>query len=570
MATRSGFDQVRENLRLQQVYNVFVRYGMEMIFDTGILGIIRRRMQLWIYHPDRPFEQVSTAVKVRLMLQELGPTYVKMGQIVSSRAEVLPPDWEVEFTKLQSDVPPFPYEDVQEIIQEELKESPEELFSTFEKEPFAAASTAQVHRATLYEGQEVVVKVQRPGIRNQVKSDIGIMLNGAAVLERRAEWARDVDMVGVLHEFGQNIIAELDYTGEAYNARRISRNMAEIPGVHIPEIYLHYTTSRVLTMEFIKGVKVTNNEAITAAGLDRQALAEATIRSLTKQLLIDGFFHADPHPGNVLVGLDTGLVYYLDLGMVGQLDLNQRINLIQLLMVVKDRDTQGLAQVMMSLSKPFREVDERGYYRNFDRKVGRYLDPDSEAGFSKAVNAALDLLTEHGMRLDSELTLALKALIQLEAITRSLLPDASVVEMAERNVRELAIEEITTERVTDAIKKEATKTGRELLQRVPSLQEATLRWLNMYERGRFVVEVDTSDLTREIRKTRPLARQAIVAIMIVGMLIGSAIAAGVVTYFGIEESFITRLTLIGYVFSMIVAIIALTILIWRLLRNSDD
>lgn len=570
MATRSGFDQVRENLRLQQVYNVFVRYGMEMIFDTGILGIIRRRMQLWIYHPDRPFEQVSTAVKVRLMLQELGPTYVKMGQIVSSRAEVLPPDWEVEFTKLQSDVPPFPYEDVQEIIQEELKESPEELFSTFEKEPFAAASTAQVHRATLYEGQEVVVKVQRPGIRNQVKSDIGIMLNGAAVLERRAEWARDVDMVGVLHEFGQNIIAELDYTGEAYNARRISRNMAEIPGVHIPEIYLHYTTSRVLTMEFIKGVKVTNNEAITAAGLDRQALAEATIRSLTKQLLIDGFFHADPHPGNVLVGLDTGLVYYLDLGMVGQLDLNQRINLIQLLMVVKDRDTQGLAQVMMSLSKPFREVDERGYYRNFDRKVGRYLDPDSEAGFSKAVNAALDLLTEHGMRLDSELTLALKALIQLEAITRSLLPDASVVEMAERNVRELAIEEITPERVTDAIKKEATKTGRELLQRVPSLQEATLRWLNMYERGRFVVEVDTSDLTREIRKTRPLARQAIVAIMIVGMLIGSAIAAGVVTYFGIEESFITRLTLIGYVFSMIVAIIALTILIWRLLRNSDD
>ncbi len=570
MATRSGFDQVRENLRLQQVYNVFVRYGMEMLFNRGILGSIRRSMQQWIYHPDRPIERLSTAVLMRLMLQDLGPTYVKMGQIVSSRAEVLPPDWEVEFTKLQSDVPPFPYEDVQEIIQGELKESPEELFATFDKEPFAAASTAQVHRATLYEGQEVVVKVQRPGIRNQVKSDIGIMLNGSAVLERRAEWARDVDLVGVLQEFGQNIIAELDYTGEAYNARRISRNMAEIPGVHIPEVYPHYTTSRVLTMEFIKGVKVTNNEAITAAGLDRQALAEATIRSLTKQLLIDGFFHADPHPGNVLVGLDTGLVYYLDLGMVGQLDFNQRINLIQLLMVVKDRDTQGLAQVMMSLSKPFREVDERGYYRNFDRKVGRYLDPDSEAGFSKAVNAALDLLTEHGMRLDSELTLALKALIQLEAITRSLLPDASVVEMAERNVRELAIEEITPERVTDAIKKEATKTGRELLQRVPSLQEATLRWLNMYERGRFVVEVDTSDLTREIRKTRPLARQAIVAIMIVGMIIGSAIAAGVVTYFGIEESFLTRLTLIGYAFSMVVAIVALTILIWRLLRNSDD
>jgi ubiquinone biosynthesis protein len=570
MATNTGFGQVRENLRLQQVYNVLLRYSMDMLFDQGIVGSFRRRMQQWIYKPEQPIERLSNPVKVRLLLQELGPTYVKMGQIVSSRAEVLPPEWAVEFKKLQSDVPPFPYEEVEVIFQEEFKESPEDLFATFDPEPLAAASTAQVHRATLDDGQMVVVKVQRPNIQNQVKADMGILLNGTAVLERRAEWARDANLVGMLKEFGENVIYELDYTGEAYNARRISRNMAEIPNVHIPKIYPHYSTTRVLTMEFIDGVKVTNSEAISAAGLDRHALAEAAIRSLVKQLLIDGFFHADPHPGNVLVSLDTGMLNYIDLGMVGEIDLNQRFNLIQLLMVVQQHDADGLAQVMMSLSKPFKEVDERGYYRNFDRKVGRYLEPDSGAGFSSAVNAALDMLTAHGMRLDPELTLALKALMQLEAITSSLLPESSVVEMAERNIRELVVDEVTTERVTEAIKKEATKTGRELLQRMPTLQEATLKWLNMYEKGRFVVEVDTSDLTNEIRRTRPLARMAVVGILITGMIIGSAIAANVTAQYGEFDSFITRLTLIAYIVSIVVGIIALIILVWRLWRGGEE
>ena len=570
MATNTGFGHVRENLRLQQVYNVLLRYSMDMLFDQGIVGSFRRRMQQWIYKPERPIERLSNPVKVRLLLQELGPTYVKMGQIVSSRAEVLPPEWAVEFKKLQSDVPPFPYEEVEVIFQEEFKESPEDLFVTFDPEPLAAASTAQVHLATLDGGEMVVVKVQRPNIQNQVKADMGILLNGTAVLERRAEWARNANLVGVLKEFGENVIYELDYTGEAYNARRISRNMAGIPNVHIPKIYPHYSTTRVLTMEFIDGVKVTNSEAISAAGLDRHALAEAAIRSLVKQLLIDGFFHADPHPGNVLVSLDTGMLNYIDLGMVGEIDLNQRFNLIQLLMVVKQHDVDGLAQVMMSLSKPFKEVDKRGYYRNFDRKVGRYLDPDSGADFSRAVNAALDMLTAHGMRLDPELTLALKALMQLEAITSSLLPDSSVVDMAESNIRELVIDEVTTERVTEAIKKEATKTGRELLQRMPTLQEATLKWLNMYEKGRFVVEIDTSDLTNEIRRTRPLARMAIVGILITGMIIGSAIAAGVSTLYGDSDSFITRLTLIAYIFSIVVGIGALTILVWRLWRGGEE
>jgi ubiquinone biosynthesis protein len=219
MANGTGIDTVRENLRLQQVYSVMLRYGLEMLLDQGVIGDLRRRMQQWIYHPDKELEALSTPIKMRLMLQELGPTYVKMGQIVSSRADVLPPDWEVEMNKLQSDVPPFPYEQVEEEIQSELGDSPQEVYAYFAEEPFAAASTAQVHRATLPSGEDVVVKVQRPGIRNQVKADLGIMGNAARVMERRAEWARDADFVGVLKEFGDNIVEYGRHRRRSYSSR---------------------------------------------------------------------------------------------------------------------------------------------------------------------------------------------------------------------------------------------------------------------------------------------------------------------------------------------------------------
>ena len=571
MATqRSTVDQVRESLRLQQVYNVFMRYGMDLLFDRTVLGNFRLSMQRWVYNIDHPLEQLSVPVKIRLMLQELGPTYVKMGQIVSSRADVLPPDWAEEMDKLQSDVPPFAYEDVVEIIQNELDERPEDLYATFEVEPFAAASTAQVHKATLYTGEEVVVKVQRPHIQTQVNADVGIMTSAAKALERRAIWARENDLSGVLEEFGENILRELDYTGEAFNARRISQNMAGIPTVRIPEIYGDYSTERVLTMEFVRGVKVNNIEAISEAGLDRDALAEAVMRSLVKQLLIDGFFHADPHPGNVLIDLETGLVYYIDLGMVGELDFMQRVNLIQLLMVVQQHDSRGLAQVMLSLSKPFKTVDERNYYRTFDRRVGRYLEPGSRGGFSQAVNSAMSTLTDNGMRLDPELTLALKSLMQLEAITSVLLPHASVTDMANKHIRELAVKEVTTERIKQAIVKEATGTARELARRMPTLQEATLGWLDQYQKGRFTLEIDTSDLSKELKQARGLGRFAVVAILLAGMLVGSAMASSFSSLTGDFGNLMSRVAFGGYLFSMLVAALMVVYLLLKIMGRDDD
>ena len=218
------------------MYNTLLRYGTDVLFDRWpVIGDFRRVMQAWVWGLPKDLEPPTLPVKVRLMLEELGPTYVKVGQIVSSQASTIPSDWEAELVKLQSDVPPFPSDQVRQIIIEELGAPPEELYATFNPQPFAAASTAQVHRATLHDGTSVAVKVQRPYINTQMKADIGIMQNAARVVSSRSEYVRSVDLVGMLEEFGKGALNELDYTGEAYNAFRLGQNLAAIPGVHVPD-----------------------------------------------------------------------------------------------------------------------------------------------------------------------------------------------------------------------------------------------------------------------------------------------------------------------------------------------
>jgi ubiquinone biosynthesis protein len=242
---RNSLDKARESLRLQQVYNVLLRYGFDLLFDRWeTIGGFRRTMQSWVWQiPREELETVPLPTKMRMMIEELGPTYVKMGQIVSSQASVIPPEWAVELEKLQSNVPPFPSDQVRQIIIEELKAPPEELYATFEPNPFAAASTAQVHHATLHDGTAVVVKVQRPFIRTQMKSDIGIMQNAAKIVTARSDYVKSIDLAGMLDQFGGSVLTELDYTSEAYNTMRLAKGLDGIPGVHMPAIYPQLSTS---------------------------------------------------------------------------------------------------------------------------------------------------------------------------------------------------------------------------------------------------------------------------------------------------------------------------------------
>ncbi len=562
----SGMDQARESLRLQQIYNTITRYGLDMVFDRGLMGRFRRRMQRFIYKPGAPIERLPRPVKVRLLMQELGPTYVKMGQIISSRSQTLPPGWCEELSKLQSNVAPFSSDEVRAIIMEELGDTPEQLYEEFAPSPFAAASTAQVHRARLADGTRVVVKVQRPNIRPQMKADGGVMVNLSNFLESRFQYAADADLTGMVKEFGDGIIRELDLGGEQYNMKRLARNMENIRGVIVPRAFPHLSSSKVLTMEFVEGVKITNVPAIQEAGLVCNAIGEIILRALVKQLLIDGFFHADPHPGNILVNLDTGSVGFLDMGMMGEIDLTKRLQLINLLMVARQRDAGGLARAVRNLSVPFRKhVDEGRFYRDFERSVGRYLDPEVDPSFGELMAVVFTLLSAHGFRLDSDLTLAIKAMMQAEAIYNALYPEGGgLIDQGFDITREMVLQEATADNIKNALTRQGSLLMQDAARHLPSLQEAGLRWLNMYRRGRFELYVDTSDLSVQVKSLRRIAQQVIVGILLVGIIIGSAIAAS----FSSGSTTLTQLTnwaLVAYFASTILGGILIIGILYNLM-----
>jgi ubiquinone biosynthesis protein len=517
-----------ENVRIQQVYQTMWRYGMDIALEETPLADFRRSMQTRIFRLMNQPVQRTVPEKVRMMLQDLGPMYVKLGQIASSQAQSLPPGWQVELAKLQNTVPPFPSEMARETIAKELGAPVEELFATFDDTPLAAASTAQVHKATLFTGERVVVKVQRPNIVPQVKADLGIMQDVASTLEKRTAFGRDYNMKGVVSEYAENVLLELDYQNEAYNSIQLAVNMAMYPAIHVPKIYPALSSSKVLTMEFVEGVKITNVEAIDASGLDRALLANTFVRAFVKQLVFDGFFHADPHPGNILVNLQTGVVQFLDTGMMGVLDQTQRMNLADLILTLNSMNTRDLARVLISLSSTFKPFNEAAFNRDLARVAGRaVMLSEAGSGMAGTMSAILDLMHQHGLRLQHELTLALKAMLQAEEAAMTLDPSVELVVVALSESRNLVVEQLNVDNVWELVKQEGQRSLKEVVRHLPNMQLATVKWLQQYEKGHFTVHVDTSQLADQVGSFGVAVRYLTVAIIVLGMLVSTAIAATV-------------------------------------------
>ncbi|MFV1963327.1 MAG: ABC1 kinase family protein, partial [Acidimicrobiia bacterium] len=453
----------KERLRLLRVRQMLQIHGIDALFDGDrSIARFRRRLQTMLWQPNYPLVRMSPPVRFRLLLQDLGPTYVKIGQIISSRARTLPVEWQEELEKLQSDVAVFPYEQARERVIAELGAPPEELYAEFDPVPLAAASLAQVHRAVLHSGRDVAVKIQRPGIHAQLRSDVRILVRMAKAMERRTRWAEDMDLAGIVLEFGTTLLRELDYKIEAYNARRLTRVLDPIEGVRVPEVVYELSSSGVLTLEFISGVKSTDTASIDAAGLDREMLADRIVRAAVKMLMIDGFFHADPHPGNVFVDLDNGDMVMLDTGMVGELTFQQRIKLGSLLLTVQNGDVRGLAQTLKSLSTPYRETNDARYYQDFERSLTPYLDPppgQKVEVVARVLPLGLDILQQAGYRFDPQLTLAMKSMAQAEAITGALVPAWTGAEFMERSfdaLKQQVPDALTTDVVKDALVRQAS------------------------------------------------------------------------------------------------------------------
>jgi ubiquinone biosynthesis protein len=561
-------ERIDERLRLLQLYEIFLRYGSDMAFDRGMIGSMRRGLQGWFYQTE--VEPLSTPEKVRLMLQELGPTYVKLGQIVSSQSDSLPLEWATELARLQSHVQPFPVEEAREVIAAELGAPPEKVYETFDPVPLAAASLGQVHRATLDQGRQVIVKIQRPNVESRVHSDLLILGRVARFAELRSATAQASGVQSVIEEFGSALFLELDYRIEAYNARRLARNLESVPGVAVPCVIRELSRQRVLTAEFVHGVEATDRDVLVAAGLDPEEIADNAVRAVIKMVLVDGFFHADPHPGNVLVNLDNGVVTFIDTGMVGELGFRQRLRLVGLLYTFNKGDPQALAQSLRSLSQPFRETDAGAFDADFSRRIGPLMDvaPGEMLDLDDVLAASLDLLRNHGYRLDPQLSLALKALTQAEAFTRVLYPPghtSGFSTKALRMTRELMGESITEERVTEFAKRQLTYVAGEALQYLPSLQEATGLWLDQYRKGRFEVKLDMSDLEPRLRDLDNIARSMSLGLIVAGVLIASAIAANA-PQTGDLHTF-RDAALVICIAALAVAAVLIVILAWRSLRG---
>lgn len=555
-------NRILENLRLQQVYNTIWRYSLEILFEKSPLAPVRD----WVGHllyPNAPPRDEDAPQQIREMLERLGPTYVKFGQMVASRAELLPPDYQEEMAKLHSGVTPFPSDVARNIVETELGRPLEELFASFDADPLAAASTAQVHRATLLDGRPVVVKVQRPDIVPKVKADLGIIDDLLDAIEQQFEAARDNDIRGIFQEFSKNMLLELDYTNESYNARRIQRAMAGFPGITVPTVYPALSTSRVLTMDFVAGVQVTNTAAMDEAGVDRTRAAHDLVLGVSKQLLVDGFFHGDPHPGNVMVDLATGQIVLLDLGMVGNLSQDQRLNLVDLLWALSEKDADELATVLMRMSVAFKPVDEVGFRRKMREIVDRYMVFAEEVeSLSGLLGGVLGGLHESGLRLNNDLTLALKALVQVEEATRTLDPEVNMMVEAFAAVQQQYVALFNTETMTEAAKSQAVRSAKEVFRRLPSLQTATLRWLDQYEKGRVTIEVDTTELNVRLDQFNGTANTIAIAMILLGMVVGSGIATTM-------PGAILGIPLASIAFGLFfVSMSASLLLVWKLFRSA--
>ena len=356
----------------------------------------------------------------------------------------MPEDWRGELDKLQSTVPPFPWERAKAILTAELGADPETLYASIEHEPFAAASLAQVHRATLHDGREVVVKVQRPDVQAKVRADLGVIQELAGVAEARLPIARQLDAQGLAKEFADGVAEELDYRIEAYHARRLADVIRSIPGTAVPEVHGELSTSRVLTMDFIPGVKATKADQLDPS-IDRELVARTFMRAVIKQIMLDGFFHADPHPGNILVDPHTGVITFLDLGLVGEIRQEQRLDLLALLWALRMSDPGALATVSLRLCVATGTLDEDAYRADVERLFYQYW-IYGNASFTRMVGALFSTLREHGLRMRRELTLAVKAITQAEELLRAFKPGMSLVDTATQEAEVIIRSELTPER----------------------------------------------------------------------------------------------------------------------------
>ncbi|MEH2433072.1 MAG: AarF/ABC1/UbiB kinase family protein [Nostoc sp.] len=410
-----------QNRKVQVIRRIFAVLGPTLSFVFGLWSDSKRGI---VVKNDR-----RRATQLRVLLTKLGPAYIKIGQALSTRPDLVPPVYLEELTKLQDQLPPFPNEIAYQFIKEELGAPPEEVYAELSAQPIAAASLGQVYKGKLKTGEEVAVKVQRPDLREGITIDLYILRNLAAWVQKKVKRVRS-DLVGILDELGDRIFEEMDYIHEGENAERFFELYGHIKDVYVPKIYWEYTNRRVLTMEWINGTKLTQTEEISAQGIDARYLIEVGVQCSLRQLLEHGFFHADPHPGNLLATTD-GKLAYLDFGMMSEIKPPQRYGLIEAIVHVVNRDFEGLAKDYVKLDFLSPETDLTpiipAFARVFADAQGASV---AELNIKSITDELSALMYEYPFRVPPYYALIIRSLVTLEGIAIYIDPNFKVLSEA--------------------------------------------------------------------------------------------------------------------------------------------
>jgi ubiquinone biosynthesis protein len=498
---------------------VLMKYGFE-----EIAGIFARRLKIGIGSRGLPtsrmqnLAQTSLATRVRLACQELGPTFIKLGQLLSTRPDLVSDEYITELERLQDQVAPEKYEAIRLAVKQQLGGFPEEIFEQFDTVPIAAASIAQVHHARTKEGDEVVVKIRRPGIVKTLRTEMEILTDIAGVIKSRLPTPETFNPVRMVQEFSDAVTKEVDFANERRNQQRFIQNFAADPTVHVPRIYEPYCTEGVLTMEYIDGIKPSRIEQLKAAGLEPKVIAARGADFVLRQVFEHGFFHTDPHPGNFLVTSGNTLAP-LDFGQVGRLTKQDRMLLQYLVLAIVDGDVSRIVHGLERAEMLDEETDLTELSRDFEEILEAYSNlPLKDIPFGEAIRRMFDVIRRHRIEPPRDFTLMLKCLMTIEAFATELDSEFQIMEHLKPYARRFSLQQISPEAIFRQARTAARSAG-ELASRLP---EDAAAIISKFRRGKFKIHV-YHDHLEELEQTVDNSSNRIsFAVIIAALLIASS------------------------------------------------
>jgi predicted unusual protein kinase regulating ubiquinone biosynthesis (AarF/ABC1/UbiB family) len=511
-------------VRYKDIALLLMKYGRsDLVKHAGLAGALSEGEAM------APVGEQSLPEQLSADLERLGPTYVKLGQLLSTRADLLPPAFLEALTRLQDKVEPFPYSEVEAIVTSELGVKISKAFLEFEKTPIAAASLGQVHRAVLRTGRPVAVKVQRPGIQEQIVKDLEVLGEIAEAADEHTEVGRKFGFTGMLQEFRKTLLRELDYRQEARNLETLAQNLAEFDRIVVPAPIEDYTTSRVLTTEYVRGQKITKLHPVVRVDIEGDVLAEQLFRAYLKQILVDGFVHADPHPGNVFLTEDDRIAL-LDLGMVARVSSSMQEKLLQVLIAISEGRGDEAATAGLKIGQPMEDFDEMEYRRQVTDLVAQSQGARMEdIQVGRIVLAFTRLCGQAGIRVPPELTMLGKTLLNLDVIARTLDPrfDPSAA------IRRYAAE-VTRQRMLKALSPgHFLETALELKDFAQRLPGRINRILDLAASNSLEVGVDAIDEKVLVEGFQKIANRITLGLILAALIVGAAMLMRVETSFRI-------------------------------------